>query len=126
VAEHALAKLSATDTALATTEHCTTCHGLAEAFQVIYATDQWSAQQWLVPVAAYQVAFQLRALQYSDLSSDEVQARSTSLVNDFIAWLQSNCEESTGLLPVLNGPDQTVNLTADNRPHISLLTSFQH
>ncbi len=126
VSKHALAKLSATDTALATTEHCTTCHGLAEAFQIVYATDAWSAQQWLVPYAAYRVASQLRALQYSHLGTDQVKARSTSLIDNFISWLQSNCEESTGLLPVINGPGQTVKLTGDNRPYISLLSAFQH
>lgn len=126
VSKHDLAKLSASDTALATTEHCTKCHSLAEAFQVVYATDDWSAMQWLVPYEAYVVAYQLNALQHSDLSTDQVQARSTSLIDGFISWLQNDCEESTGWVPVLNGPDQTVRLTSDNRPYVGLLSSIQH
>jgi len=51
VSKHALAELNATDSALATTENCTTCNSLAEAFQIVYATDKWSVVRWEVPSA---------------------------------------------------------------------------
>lgn len=126
VSKHTLAELSAIDAAQATTENCTTCHSLAEAFQIVYATDKWSVVRWEVQAAAYRVAFQLRMLQYSRLSTDQVQARSTWLINNFISWLQGNSAASTGFAPVLNGGDQTVQLSGDAQPYIGLLTTFQH
>ena len=126
VSKHTLAELSATDVAQSTTENCTTCNSLAEAFQIVYATDKWSVVRFEVQAVAYEVAFQLRMLQYSGLSTGQVQARSTWLINNFISWLQSNSEASTGLAPVLNGANQTIQLTASAQPYIGLLTTFQH
>jgi biopolymer transport protein ExbB/TolQ len=126
VSKHTLAELNATDTALATTENCTTCNSLAEAFQIVYATDKWSVVRWEVQSAANQVAFRLRLLQYSGLSTNQVQARSTSLINDFISWLQGNSEASTGLAPAMNGANQTIKLTGSTQPYIGLLSTIQH
>ena len=126
VSKHTLAQLSATDSALATTENCTTCKSLAEAFQIVYATDKWSVVRWEVQSAANQVALKLRLLQYSGLSTDQVQARSTSLINNFISWLQSNSEASTGLAPAVNGANQRIKLTGNAQPYIGLLSTIQH
>jgi hypothetical protein len=125
VSKHTLADLTATDTAQATTANCTTCNSLAEAFQVVYATDKWSVVSSEVQFAAYQAAFQLRLLQYSGLSTGQVQARSTSIINNFISWLQSNSEASTGWAPVINGPGQTTELTGSGQPYIGLLSTIQ-
>jgi hypothetical protein len=125
VSKHTLAELSATDSALATTENCTTCNSLAEAFQIVYATDKWSVVRWEVQSAAYQVAFRLRMLQYSHLSTAQIQAVSTGLINNFISWLESNGEDSTGLPPVLNGAGQTTQLTGGTQPYIGLLSTIQ-
>jgi hypothetical protein len=125
VSKHNLAELNGTDSALATTENCTTCNSLAEAFQIIYATDKWSAVRWEVQSAAYEVAFQLRMLQYSGLSTGQVQARSTGLINNFISWLQSNGEDSTGQPPAINGAGQTTQLTGSTQPYIGLLSTIQ-
>jgi hypothetical protein len=126
VSKQTLADLSANDSAQATTENCTTCNSLAEAFQVVYATDKWSVVRWEVQSAAAQVAFQLRMLQYSGLSTDQVQARSTWLINNFISWLQGNSEDSTGWTPAINGANQTVELTGTTQPYIGLLSTIQH
>ena len=126
VSKHTLAELSATDSAQATTENCTTCNSLAEAFQIVYATDKWSVVRWEVQSAANQVAFRLRLLQHSGLSTDQVQARSTSLINNFISWLQSNSEASTGQAPAMNGANQTIKLTGNAQPYIGLLSTIQH
>ena len=126
VSKHTLAALTATDSALATTENCTTCNSLAEAFQIVYATDKWSVVRWEVQSAAYQVAFQLRMLQYSGLSTSQVQARSTWLISNFISWLQGNSEDSTGLSPAINGANQTIQLTGTTQPYIGLLSTIQH
>jgi archaellin len=126
VSKQTLADLSANDSAQATTENCTTCNSLAEAFQIVYATNKWSAVRWEVQAAASQVAFQLRMLQYSGLSTDQVQARSTWLINNFISWLQGNSEDSTGWTPAINGANQTVELTGTTQPYIGLLSTIQH
>lgn len=126
VSKHTLAQLSATDTALATTENCTTCNSLAEAFQIVYATDKWSAVRFEVQFAADQVAFQLRMLQYSWLSTGQIQARSTGLINNFISWLEGNSENSTGWSPSINGAGQSTQLTGSTQPFIGLLTTIQH
>ena len=126
VSKHTLAELSANDSALASTENCTTCNSLAEAFQVVYATDKWSLVRFEVQSAAYQVAFQLRMLQYSGLSTGQVQARSTSIIDNFISWLQRNSAASTGLPPVINGAGQTTELTGSTQPYIGLLSTIQH
>jgi archaellin len=126
VSKQTLADLSANDSALATTENCTTCNSLAEAFQIVYATDKWSVVRWEVQAAASQVAFQLKMLQYSGLGTDQVQARSTSLINNFISWLQGNSENSTGWTPAINGASQTVELTGTTQPYIGLLSTIQH
>jgi len=126
VSKHTLAELSATDSALATTENCTNCNSLAEAFQIVYATDKWSVVRWEVQSAANQVAFKLRLLQYSRLSTDQVQARSTWLINNFISWLQSNSENSTGQAPAMNGANQRIKLTGNTQPYIGLLSTIQH
>jgi hypothetical protein len=126
VSKHTLSALSATDTALATTNNCTTCNSLAEAFQVVYATPQWSVVSMAVQFAAYQVAFELRMLQYSGLSTSQVQARSTSIVDNFVSWLQGNSQSSTGFSPVVNGAGQTTELTGTNQPYIGLLSTIQH
>jgi hypothetical protein len=126
VSKQTLAELNATDSALATTENCTTCNSLAEAFQIVYATDKWSAVRWEVQFAAYRVAFQLRMLQYSGLSTGQIQARSTGLINNFISWLQSNSEDSTGQPPAIGGAGQTTQLTGSTQPYIGLLSTIQH
>ncbi|HEV2259362.1 MAG TPA: hypothetical protein VGS06_40110 [Streptosporangiaceae bacterium] len=113
-------------TALATTENCTTCNSLAEAFQIVYATDKWSVVRWEVQAAAYQVAFRLRMLQYSRLSTTQIQAESTGLIDNFISWLQGNSENSTGWSPAINGAGQTTLLTGSTQPYIGLLTTIQH
>jgi len=99
---------------------------LAEAFQIVYATDKWSVVRWEVQSAAYQVAFRLRMLQYSHLSTAQIQAVSTGLINNFISWLESNGEDSTGLPPVINGAGQTTQLTGSTQPYIGLLSTIQH
>ena len=126
VSQHTLSELSANDSALASTENCTTCNSLAEAFQVVYATDKWSLVRFQVQSAAYQVALQLRMLQYSGLSTDQVQARSNSIIDNFISWLQSNSAASTGLPPVFNGGGQTTELTGSTQPFVGLLSTIQH
>ena len=98
VSKHALAT-QATDTALATTQNCTTCNSLAEAFQMVYATDQCGRCECGGPVRRLGVAFQLRGLQYSGLSTGQIQARSTGIINNFVSWLQSSSEDSTGQSP---------------------------
>jgi hypothetical protein len=126
VSKHTLAKLNATDSALATTENCTTCNSLAEAFQIVYATDKWSVVRWEVQSAANQVAFKLRLLQHSGLSTGQMQAMSTSLINNFISWLQSNSEASTGQAPAMNGANQTIRMSGNTQPYIGLLSTIQH
>ena len=126
VSKHNLAELAATDSALATTENCTTCNSLAEAFQIVYATDKWSVVRWEVQSVAHQVAFQLRMLQYSGLGTGQVQTRSTGIINNFISWLQSNGEDSTGWSPAINGAGQTTQLTGSTQPYIGLLSTIQH
>ena len=126
VSKHTLAELDATDSALATTQNCTTCNSLAEAFQIVYATDKWSVVRWEVQAAAYQVAFRLRMLQYSRLSTTQIQAESTELIDNFISWLQGNSENSTGWSPAINGAGQTTLLTGSTQPYIGLLTTIQH
>ncbi|MGH9122373.1 MAG: hypothetical protein ACRDYC_10580 [Acidimicrobiales bacterium] len=126
VSKHTLSALSATDTALATTENCTTCNSLAEAFQIVYATDKWSVVRFEVQFAAGQVAFQLRMLQYSGLSTSQIQARSTWLINNFISWLQGNSEDSTGQPAAINGPGLTTVPAGSTQPIIGLLTTIQH
>jgi archaellin len=126
VSKHTLSSLTATDTAQATTNNCTTCNSLAEAFQIVYATPQWSVVSTAVQMVAYQVSWELRMLQYSDLSTSQVQARSTSIVDEFISWLQGNSRSSTGFSPVVNGAGQTTELTGTNQPYIGLLSTIQH
>jgi hypothetical protein len=55
-----------------------------------------------------------------------VQARSTSLINNFISWLQSNSENSTGQAPAMNGANQRIKLTGSTQPYIGLLSTIQH
>jgi hypothetical protein len=126
VSKDTLAKLEATDSALATTGNCTTCNSLAEAFQVVYATDQWSTVSAVVQFVAGEVASQLRMLQNSGLSTGQIQARSTWLINNFVSWLQSSSEESTGQSPEINGAGQTALLTGSAQPYIRLLSTIQH
>jgi archaellin len=123
VSKQTLSTLTATDTAQATTSNCTTCNSLAEAFQVVYATPQWAAVSTAVQLVAYQVSFELRMLQYSGLSTSQVQARSTAIVDNFISWLQGNSRSSTGFSPVVNGGGW-FNLTG-NQPYIGLLSTIQ-
>ena len=79
-----------------------------------------------VQSAAEQVAFQLRMLQYSGLSTDQVQARSNSVIDNFISWLQNNSAASTGLPPVFGGGGQFTELTGTNQPFVGLLSTIQH
>jgi hypothetical protein len=79
-----------------------------------------------VQSAAYGVAFQLRWLQYSGLSTGQVQARSTQIINNFISWLEGNSESSTGWSPSIDGAGQTTQLTGSTQPFIGLLTTIQH
>jgi hypothetical protein len=126
VSKHTLGQLSANDSALSTTENCTTCNSLAEAFQIVYATDKWSVVQEEVENAASAVAYQLRMLQYIGLGTAQVQSWSTSLINTFISWLQNNAQASTGWSPVINGAGQTAQLTGSTQPYIGLLSTIQH
>jgi archaellin len=126
VSKQTLSALTATDSAQATTSNCTTCNSLAEAFQVVYATPQWSVVSTAVQMVAYQVSWELRMLQYSGLSTSQVQARSTAIVSNFISWLQGNSRSSTGWSPVINGAGQTTELTGTNQPYIGLLSTIQH
>jgi hypothetical protein len=131
VSKQKLAQLTADDSALGTTTGCTTCNSLAEAFQIVYATDQASLVGTTVKLKANGTASELRDLQYSRLSTAQVQSRSTTLVNNLINSLQASSGGSNGSgrspwTPGINGASQPAALTSNTQPVIDLLSEIQH
>jgi hypothetical protein len=131
VSKQTLAKLTADDSALATADNCASCNTLAEAFQIVYATNQASAMSWVVGQRCEEVAFELRMLQYSGLSTNQIASRSTDLINQLISWLQSDSDAANSagvpeLVPAVNGANQLGALTSDNQPLVHLSSEIQH
>ena len=84
-----------------------------------------------VRLKANGTASQLRDLQYSRLSTAQVQSRSTTLVNNLINSLQASSGGSNGSgrspwTPGINGAGQTAALTSNTQPVIDLLSAIQH
>ena len=145
VSKQTLAKLTAVDAALGTTNGCRTCNSLAEAFQIVYATDDASQLSLGVSYASNETASKLRALQYSGLSTAQIQIRSTALVHNLIGFLQAASRGSAdtlggpntygpnayggggmGWTPAINGADQHAALTSNAQPIIDLMSEIQH
>jgi hypothetical protein len=138
VSKQTLARLTAIDAALGTTNGCRTCNSLAEAFQIVYATDDASQLSLGVTYASNETASKLRALQNSGLSTAQIQSRSTTLVQNLIGFLQaashgpgplgsSNTYGSEmGWTPAINGADQHTALTSNTQPIIDLMSEIQH
>ena len=139
VSKQTLAKLTATDAALGTTNDCRTCNSLAEAFQIVYATDDASQLSLGVSYASSVTASKLRALQNSGLSTAQIQSRSTALVQNLIGFLQAASRGSAdtlgpnagggggmGWTPAINGADQHAALTSNTQPIIDLMSEIQH
>lgn len=131
VSKQTLAELTATDAAEANSNNCSDCHSLAEAFQIVYATDNWSGMKQIVMTASLRTVVQLQMLKYLGLSTGQIQARSTDLINDLISFLQNGDIGGAGLAakgwsPAINGAGQTTQLTSNTQPVIDLLSEFQH
>ena len=138
VSKQTLAKLTAVDAALGTTNDCKTCNSLAEAFQIVYATDDASQLGLGVTYASDVTASKLRALQHSGLSTDQIQNRSTALVQNLIGLLQAAARDSAGPLggpnhggelgwtPAVNGANHSAALTSTTQPIIDLMSEIQH
>ncbi len=146
VSKQTLAKLTAIDAALGTTNGCRTCNSLAEAFQIVYATDDASQLSLGVTYASNVTASKLRALQNSGLSTAQIQSRSTALVHNLIGFLQAASRSSAdtlggsntydgpnayggggmGWTPAINGADQHAALTSNAQPIIDLMSEIQH
>jgi hypothetical protein len=130
VSKKTLASLTATDTAQGNTAACTTCNSLAEAFQIVYATDQWSQMGSIVTQACNRTAAQIRELRYSNLSTAQIQAKSTADVNDLIRLLrgvsQPNVWDALAWTPAVNGANQAAALTSTTAPIIDLLSQIHH
>jgi hypothetical protein len=125
-----LAELNADDSADGTTTGCASCNSPAEAFQIVYATDNASLMNYAMKYDCNQTAFQLRALQYYGLSSAQIQSRSTMLVNHLIGFLQgaSGVSGGPGWSPAVNGAGQLnlAALTNTSGPIIELLSQIHH
>ncbi len=140
VSKQTLARLTAVDAALGTTDDCRTCNSLAEAFQIVYATDDASQLSLGVTYASNETAAKLRALQNSGLSTAQIQSRSTTLVQNLIGFLQAASRGSAetlgsqntyggsemGWTPAINGADQHTALTSNTQPIIDLMSEIQH
>jgi hypothetical protein len=131
VSKHTLAALTAKDSALGTTAACTTCNSLAEAFQIIYATDQPSRMAYEVKYACNGTASQLKALRNSGLSTAQIQSRSTTMINRLIGVLQAafggpSAYAGLGWTPAINGASQAAALTSNTQPVIDLMSEIQH
>jgi hypothetical protein len=131
VSKRTLASLTATDAALGTTADCRNCNSLAEAFQIIYATDNASQLATAVAWASGYTASQLWQLQYSHLSTAEIQIRSNILVNNLLGLLQAasrgpNGYGGMGWTPAINGARQAAALTSNTQPIIDLMKEVQH
>ncbi len=129
VPKQTLASLTAKDSALGTTTACTTCNSLAEAFQIVYATDQAFQISYAVTYACNQTA----SLKYSGLSSAQIQSRSTALVNRLIGFLRAssggggaNVWTGLGWTPAVNSASQAAALTSNTQPVIDLLSEIHH
>jgi hypothetical protein len=131
VSKQTLAELTADDAAYGTTTSCTSCTSLAESFQIVYATDQASVLSYVVAYACNKTASELWELQYSGLSTAQIQWQSTALINGLIGELHGTSEGPYGSggpqwSPAVHGAGQAAALTSTSQPVIDLLTQIHH
>src|ERR1700739_659092 len=84
-----LTTLNVNNTADATSTSCVRCSTLAEAYQIVDVSStqqQLTARQW---AGLEYVGFELQALRFMHLSTDQVQSKVAELANQAIALLQN-------------------------------------
>lgn len=120
----------ADDIAEGNTNACTSCNSLAEAFQIVYATDQWSLMRPMVSEACDRTAAQIRELRYAGLSTAQIQSKSTADINNLISLLlgasRPDVWDALAWTPAINGADQTSALTSMTQPIVDLLSQIHH
>jgi hypothetical protein len=122
-AKQDLAELTAHDVANAASTNCTNCNTLAEAFQIIYAPLSNSPVSWMIVADLGKLQNELKALQNSGLSLDQIQSQSTqdikAIGEEFLA------ASDVGLTPALNPYNLPAQLTSQ-QPVFDVLSAFHH
>ena len=120
-AKQDLAALTARDVASAASTNCTNCNTLAEAFQIVYAPS--SPVGFAVGDNLYLLWTELHALQYSGLSLDKIQSKSTREVTAFVSVLRALADQG-GFTPATNNYNPAELTT--QQPVIDLLNVYHH
>jgi putative peptide zinc metalloprotease protein len=122
--------LNADNTANATSYACVSCTTLAEAYQIV---DIGTTQQQLTfkqLVGLEYVHLQLELLQYSGLSSGQIQSKVAELANETVALLQNStgatpASDAPAASPVVNGSALPAQLTQGSQPGVELFVKIQ-
>jgi hypothetical protein len=124
-----LTALNVNGTAEATSNACVRCSTLAETIQLVDISNTQQRLTWKQLAGLEYVRFELEALKYSSLSTDQIQSEAAELANQAMALLQ----DSTGPAPTSEPPlvSPAVNgsalapLTEISQPGIELFVKTQ-
>ena len=128
--EQSLSAINVNGTAQATSTSCVRCSTLAEVYQIvdISTTEQQLTYQQLAGLEYVQ--FELEALRFSGLSSDQVQSKVTELANQAIAILQNSTADPPARYvpsasPAINDSALNARMTGDSQPGVELFVKIQ-
>lgn len=123
--EQSLTTLNVNNNADSTSYACVRCSTLAEAYQLVYISNSQQRLTLRQLAGLEYVRFQLEALQYSGLSTDQIQNKVADLASQALTILKDGAGTTpvgyTPLLsPAINGSAQPGQLTELSQPVIDL------
>jgi hypothetical protein len=115
-----LTALNVDNTANATSYSCVRCSTLAEAYQLVDISNSQQHLTYDQVAGLEQVHFELEALQYSGLSTDQIQSKVAELANQALTILQNSAGaapagSAPSISPAINGSALPAQLTGNLR-----------